>query len=137
MSEMTIEGCGRFFDMLESMRLLRCVTSFVLIMAAGLLIPSVVEAAQQPPAIPDFTHGDRIPAEQEKLDWVLGSTGLRGWMYAWKLETAAARQILITDVAAMSPAAAQCSVGDVILGVDGVHFQGDPLWPSPDCGGRN
>ncbi len=126
MSEMTIEGWGRFFEMLQSMRLLRWLTPLFLIVTGGLLSPFLVEAAEPPPAIPDFTRGDRIPTELEKLDWVLGSTGLRGWMYAWKLETTAARQIVITDVAAMSPAAAQCSVGDVILGVDGVHFQGDP-----------
>ncbi len=96
-------------------------------LALGLLLfPASAEAQKQAPPIPDFVQGDPLPADAEKLDWTLGATGLRGWMYAWKLETSSARQIYVTAVAPNSPATNQLKPGDVILGVAGTRFSVDP-----------
>ncbi len=46
-------------------------------------------------------------------------------MYSEKLETLKARQILVTEVAAGSPADGQVEVGDVILGIGGQKFRSD------------
>jgi len=76
-------------------------------------------------ALPDFTRGDPIP-EGYTHDWTLGPTGLRGWIYSDRLETTDARQIRITRVEEGSPADGVLQVGDVILGVGGKPFDGDP-----------
>ncbi len=74
---------------------------------------------------PDFTNGDPIP-EGHTHDWNLGPTGARGWIFSHRLETSEARQIRITKVEEGSPADGLIRVGDVILGVDGKEFNGDP-----------
>lgn len=74
---------------------------------------------------PDFTKGDSIPAGFSH-DWNLGPTGARGWIYSHRLETNAARQILITKVDTGSPAGGVLQEGDVILGVSGKAFDSDP-----------
>ena len=79
-------------------------------------------SAQQPP---DLTAGGEIP-EAATHDWTLGATGARGWMHCEKLVTSNARQVAVTEVAEGSPAAKVLRVGDVLLGVDGERFQGDP-----------
>ena len=73
--------------------------------------------------VPDFTKGDKI---DEKHDWNLGPTGLRGWMWGWKLQTTKANQIYITKVDVKSPAGGIFKIGDVILGIDGENFSNDP-----------
>jgi hypothetical protein len=73
---------------------------------------------------PDFTKGDPIP-EGATHDWTLGATGARGWIYFHRLETSAARQIRITEVAEGSPADGVLETGDVILGIGGEAFQSD------------
>ena len=75
--------------------------------------------------IPDFTRGEAAPGKA-KHDWNLGPTGARGWIFCDRLVTSDARQILITSVAAGSPADGVVSVGDVILGVEGKPFAYDP-----------
>ena len=79
-------------------------------------------AASPRPEVPDLTEGGRSDA---KHDWNLGPTGARGWIWGWNLETTDSRQILITSVAAGSPADGILQEGDVILGVDGEQFSGD------------
>ena len=74
---------------------------------------------------PDFTQGDSIPSGFSH-DWNLGPTGARGWIYSHRLETSAARQIRITKVDSGSPADGVLRVGDVILGLSGKEFEGDP-----------
>jgi hypothetical protein len=81
--------------------------------------------AQEKNGVPDFTQGGKIP-QGAKHDWNLGPTGLRGWMYCDQLVTTDARQILITQVDAGSPAEKSFRVGDVILGVGGKPFSFDP-----------
>ena len=76
-------------------------------------------------ANPDFTKGDPIPSGAN-LDWNLGATGARGWIYANQVSTSDARQIRITKVDKKSPADGVLKVGDVILGVSGKRFSYDP-----------
>ncbi len=74
---------------------------------------------------PDFTRGEPVP-EGATHDWTLGPTGLRGWMHSEGLETTTARQVLVTEVDAGSPADGRLRPGDVILGVDDAPFAFDP-----------
>ena len=67
---------------------------------------------------PDLTAGGSVP-EGWTHDWNLGPTGARGWIYCDKHVTTDARQILVTEVAAGSPAAGKLKVGDVITGLFG------------------
>ncbi len=79
--------------------------------------------ADAKPSIPDFTTGGK---PDESHDWLLGPTGLRGWMYFRHEDlTAASRQILITAVDKGSPADGVLRVNDVILGVFGRLFADD------------
>jgi hypothetical protein len=90
----------------------------------GLLaLPTASFGQRVPPPVPDHTAGD---AAGEHHDWNLGPTGARGWMWGWNLETTHARQILVTEVAAKSPADGVLAPGDVILGVGDSPFTGDP-----------
>jgi len=89
-----------------------------------LVLGTPVAAAQrQKPAVPDLTAAGETDG---KHDWNLGPTGARGWMWGWKLETSDARQVLITEVAEGSPADGELRPGDVLLGLDGERFDGDP-----------
>lgn len=72
---------------------------------------------------PDLTRGGR---PDRSHDWTLGPTGARGWMWGRGLETSDARQILVTRVDAGSPTDGVLAAGDVILGIDGRPFDGDP-----------
>ena len=74
------------------------------------------------PAVPDLTKGGK---PDKAHDWNLGPTGMRGWIWSWRLETIGARQILVTKVDKGSPADGVLSVGDVILGVGGEMFSDD------------
>jgi hypothetical protein len=82
----------------------------------------VSEAARGKPPVPDLTKGGQ---KDSKHDWNLGPTGLRGWIWGWKLETTDSRQVLVTKVDAGSPADGVFQVGDVILGVGGKPFADD------------
>jgi len=85
---------------------------------------SSLHAGQPTSKNPDLTKGGKVPAE--KIDWTLGPTGLRGWMYYSGVSTEEARQIAITVVDKGSPADGIVQVGDVILGVAGKPFSKDP-----------
>jgi hypothetical protein len=85
-------------------------------------LPSPMKAADRPP-VPDFTSGGQADGSH---DWLLGPTGLRGWMYFRHEDlTAASRQILVTAVDRGSPADGILQVNDVILGVFGKPFADD------------
>jgi hypothetical protein len=89
-------------------------------LAGGLLLP--LHAADNH-RIPDFTVGGK---RDKSHDWLLGPTGLRGWMYFRQDDlTAASRQILVTAVDKGSPADGMVRVNDVILGVFGKPFADD------------
>jgi hypothetical protein len=77
--------------------------------------------AAQPP-VPDLTQGGK---KNESHDWTLGPTGARGWVWGWQCQTTLARQILITDVAAGSPAEGVLQKGDVLTGINGKPFDDD------------
>jgi len=99
---------------------------------SGAIIPGILcliigtagrlSAAAPAPAPPDFTQGGK---RDQNHDWLLGPTGARGWVYGWKGQTAEARQILVTAVAAVSPADGILRTNDVILGVNGKPFADD------------
>lgn len=72
--------------------------------------------------VPDLTKGGK---PDEKHDWNLGPTGLRGWMWGMRLQTTLARQILVTKVDPNSPADGKIEKGDVILGAGGGYFKDD------------
>ena len=94
---------------------------------AGILVmgmPAAMVCAEEAavPKPPDLTAG----GEKDKShDWLLGPTGLRGWMFTLKGRTTAARQILVTAVEKDSPADGIFSTNDVILGVEGKPFKAD------------
>lgn len=100
----------------------RSTAIFSLLTSAALIISAV---GAEPAAIPDFTKGAPMP-EKLKHDTTLGSTGARGWIYSDTMVTSDARQILVTSVAAGSPADGVLAQGDVILGVGGKPFSYDP-----------
>lgn len=73
--------------------------------------------------LPDFTQGGK---REDSHDWLLGSTGARGWMFFRHEDlTAMSRQILITAVEAGSPADGIIRVNDLILGVNDKPFSDD------------
>ena len=82
---------------------------------------SPIQAAGKPP-VPDFTQGGKPDSTH---DWTLGPTGARGWVWAWRAQTTDARQILITEVAAGSPADGVLQKDDVVLGLNGQPFSDD------------
>ncbi len=85
-----------------------------------LILTSTLLHARRPP-IPDFTKGGKTDGSH---DWVLGSTGASGWIYAYK-HTDMARQILITTISADSPAHGKLKTNDVILGIGKEKFTTD------------
>lgn len=92
----------------------------ITVVLGGFLSP--LKATDSPP-IPDFTSGGH---PDKSHDWLLGPTGLRGWMYLRHEDlTAASRQILVTAVDKGSPADGILQVNDVILGVFGKPFADD------------
>jgi len=74
---------------------------------------------------PDLTRGGKIP-DGWTHDWNLGPTGARGWIYSDTGVTSDARQIQITKVDKGSPADGVLQAGDVITGLGGKPFDGDP-----------
>lgn len=97
-----------------------------LTLAACIAAPLSVSAAAGGTATtnPDFTKGATL-AKDAPHDWTLGPTGARGWIYTANGHSRAARQILVTAVAAGSPAEKVLAAGDVILGVEGKDFTDD------------
>jgi len=90
-----------------------------------LLIGTVgrLSAAPPTPTPPDLTQGGQ---RDKNHDWLLGPTGARGWIFFRHEDlTAAARQILITAVAAGSPADGVLRPNDVILGAGDQPFADD------------
>ena len=101
----------------------RFATPFLIIVCIASSLTAAEKRKQVVAVVPDFTKGDK-PPEGGPHDMTLGPTGLRGWIYAEKLETTLARQIYITQVDKESPAKV-LRQGDVILGIDGKEFDSD------------
>jgi HEAT repeat protein len=93
------------------------------LLLAAAFVAGPADAQRNKPPVPDLTAGGESDG---KHDWNLGPIGARGWMWGWKLETRDARQVLITAVAEDSPADGKLEPGDVLLGVGGERFDGDP-----------
>jgi hypothetical protein len=88
---------------------------------AGKTDTVAVDVSNVPPP-PDLIAGG---TKDKTHDWLLGPTGLRGWLFTRKGRSTAARQILVTAVDKGSPADGIVAVGDVILGAGGKLFDGD------------
>lgn len=95
-------------------------------MFAAVLLGSAVYGAgkDEGVAIPDLTVDAKLP-ETARHDWTLGPIGARGWYFTSNGHSRAARQILVTEVDAGSPADGVLLRNDVILGVDGADFSDD------------
>ena len=88
------------------------------IAAFSILLGACLPAVANPP---DLTDGG-TPDNSRTTN--LGPTGVRGWVYhvnsgGRRADSSEARQILVTNVAAGSPAAGILAPDDVILGADG------------------
>ncbi|MDQ8190404.1 DUF6288 domain-containing protein [Roseibacillus persicicus] len=101
----------------------RGLLSMVCLCSLSVATPAQAALRRGESPVPDFTAGGE---KDDKHDWNLGPTGARGWMWGYKLQTSKARQILVTEVAAGSPADGKLQVGDVILGVSEESFAHDP-----------
>jgi hypothetical protein len=99
------------------------ITVFVWLAATAMAFSPASAEGPSDAMPPDFTAGGK---KDESHDWLLGPTGLRGWMFIRNRDlTAASRQILVTEVDRGSPADGIVRVGDVILGVFGKPFEDD------------
>lgn len=93
---------------------------------AACLIPFAATAQ-----VPDFTKGEELVSSTQRLkfqDRAMGPTGLWGQIYSLSMEQGAtrdARQFLITQVEAGSPAEGKIKIGDVVLGAGGKEFDND------------
>ncbi|HOD83367.1 MAG: hypothetical protein BWX88_02916 [Planctomycetes bacterium ADurb.Bin126] len=96
----------------------RWATGFLVVLLLG---PGRTYGAGKP-VPPDLTAGG---SPDKSHDWTLGPTGARGWIWGWQGHTTDARQILITEVAASSPADGTLVKDDVLVGVDGKEFDSD------------
>lgn len=85
-------------------------------------VPFLAAAGPETNPVPDFTQGGKPDASH---DWTLGPTGARGWIYTANGHSREARQILVTAVAANSPAEGVLRDGDVILGAGSQDFADD------------
>ena len=79
-------------------------------------------AAEAPAGPPDLTKGGQ---RLNGGEFILGPTGLGGWMHTKSSYTEEARQILVLSVDKGSPADGVVQINDVILGVGGKPFDGD------------
>jgi len=107
-----------------------CLLLLPVLLPVSVLFPIEPSTAQRVEPVklseqPDFTKGVPLP-EGWTHDWNLGPTGMRGWMFSEKATSTTARQIYVTKVDEGSPADGLLNVGDVILGIDGQPFDGDP-----------
>lgn len=100
------------------------IAKFLQLVAAGLLTLSPSFADEPSVSVPpDFTAGGK---KDESHDWLLGPTGLRGWIFLRREDlSATSRQILVTSVDKGSPSDGVVQVNDVILGVFGKPFEDD------------
>lgn len=96
------------------------------LLAFLLLITSVWAAIPRPLAGP--VRDLRKEIDFERIgEFHLGPTGAMGWMHVSRNSmTREARQILITKVEPGCPAEGVLAEGDVILGINGTPFSGDP-----------
>ena len=105
------------------MKRIRHVTRLLVATLTIICAPALAAQPSTAAAPPDFTKDGK---RDESHDWLLGPTGLRGWMFFRHEDlTTASRQILITAVDKGSPADGILQVNDVILGVFGKPFADD------------
>ena len=101
-------------------KLIKLIIAGILLLGIQAVMVRAAESAAPKP--PDLTAGG---GKDKSHDWLLGPTGLRGWMFSNEGQTTCARQILVTAVDKGSPADGILSTNDVILGVEGKPFTAD------------
>jgi hypothetical protein len=94
--------------------------AFALALLAACALLPLCAVAQ---SIPNLTLSQTLGVDEDKF-FYLGPTGMKGWMY-WSSLTTEARQILVTEVRAGTPAAGVMQYHDVILGINGGFFTND------------
>ena len=99
-----------------------CVVVCALLLILVSALPASAAGKKQDKPIPDLTQGGTI---DHKLNWTLGSTGARGWIFSQNNNTDKSRQIYVTKVDQGSPADGVLKEGDVILGVGQKLFDQD------------
>ena len=67
--------------------------------------------------VPDLTNGGTLPANSVSFN--LGPSGMRGLVYHIREDSSLSRQIKVTTIEALSPAAGILAANDVILGASG------------------
>ena len=99
---------------------------FSLLAFASLLCTSTALAAGSTTIVSPNHDMTKVIDFERTGDYYLGPTGAKGWIrMAENFMTTDARQILITQVTAGTPADGVLEVGDVILGVEGKPFSSD------------
>ncbi|MCY3018276.1 MAG: DUF6288 domain-containing protein [Planctomycetota bacterium] len=98
------------------------VYSFLFAMAVLCDFGLVAGAAEAPAGPPDLTKGGQ---RLQGGEYILGPTGLSGWMYVKDGYTNEARQIQVLTIDKGSPADGVVQINDVILGVGGKLFAAD------------
>jgi hypothetical protein len=98
----------------------------IISLASLLLLAAIAPVIAQKPAggpVEDL----RVHIDFErKGSFSLGPTGAKGWMHVSRnFMTTEARQIFITEVAAGSAAEGVLQAGDLVLGINGGHFESD------------
>jgi len=98
-----------------------------LVLALSVLLLGAAPTMAQEPAPPDSPPDLTKTIDFERTgEYYLGPTGAKGWMFVnERFMTDQARQILVTDVQAGSPAEGALEVGDVILGIGDTRFDSD------------
>jgi hypothetical protein len=99
------------------------------LLVAGCFFWPAIAGAQ----VPDFTQDQVTGVEEDKFHH-LGPTGMKGYIY-WSTVnfTTDARQILVTEVPAGSPADGVFEYHDVILGINGGVFTNDARYAFVDA----
>ncbi len=95
----------------------------LLTVLSALMVADYCNAARKAPAPPDLTAGG--VRDPKHADFNLGPTGARGWAWGRRGGSYSSRQILITEIAADSPASGVLKTGDVVLGISGKPFDDD------------
>ena len=105
----------------------RNLKSYRVLIPVLLFLSGTLALAKAPPPEPvgpppDLTKGGKLI---NTGSFMLGPTGARGRMFVRAYMTGDARQILITEVEAGSPADGLLAVGDLILGIGDKKFDDD------------
>ena len=98
------------------------VATLGLFLTLACALPAVAAGNQQDKPVPDLTKDGDI---DHRLNWTLGSTGARGWVFSHNNNTEKSRQIVITTAHPGSPADGVLQEGYVIVGIGEAMFDSE------------